>query len=110
MATVGDAIMNDTILIPQTEASHDDQTTKETDGKIVSPFDADFAKYVEETMKKWHIPGLSIAVIDGPETFSEVRTGNNVASTTNAYPGIRNGYVTRPTCSAIDSVLHRQHH
>jgi hypothetical protein len=38
----------------------------------VSPFDADFAKLVEITRSKWHLPGVSLAVVDGDETFAEV--------------------------------------
>lgn len=42
--------------------------------KKVSPFDADFAKLAQETLIKWHLPGVALAVIDGDETFAEVFT------------------------------------
>lgn len=38
----------------------------------VSPFDADFARLVELTLAKWHLPGVALAVLDGDETFAEV--------------------------------------
>jgi hypothetical protein len=39
---------------------------------VQSPLDEEFAKIVESTLEQWHIEGVSIAVIDGDNTFSEV--------------------------------------
>ncbi|KAL2794920.1 beta-lactamase/transpeptidase-like protein [Aspergillus keveii] len=36
-----------------------------------SPLDEEFAKIVQSTLEQWHIEGISIAVIDGDNTFSE---------------------------------------
>lgn len=41
--------------------------------KRISPLNADFAKFAQKTLEKWNIPGISIAVVDGDETFAEVR-------------------------------------
>ena len=38
----------------------------------ISPFNADFDKLVAETLAHWHTPGISIAVVDGEQTFSKV--------------------------------------
>lgn len=37
-----------------------------------SPFTAEFDEAVTHLLNQWHVPGLSIAVIDGDETFSKV--------------------------------------
>jgi hypothetical protein len=39
----------------------------------IGPFDAAFERLVNETLKLWHVPGVSIAVIDGDDTWVEVR-------------------------------------
>ncbi|CAK7236215.1 hypothetical protein SBRCBS47491_009561 [Sporothrix bragantina] len=36
-----------------------------------SPLNADFAKLVRETLDKWHIQGVAVAVVDGDETWAE---------------------------------------
>ncbi|KAH8808449.1 putative penicillin-binding protein [Xylogone sp. PMI_703] len=36
-----------------------------------SPFDYDFAKLVNETLELWHVPGLSIGVVDGDNIWTE---------------------------------------
>ena len=40
--------------------------------KPTSPFDAEFAKLAKETLELWHVPGVSIAVVDGDDTWAEV--------------------------------------
>lgn len=37
-----------------------------------SPFTPSFDDEVAQLLDKWHVPGLSIAVIDGNDTFSKV--------------------------------------
>lgn len=37
-----------------------------------SPLTPDFDKLVADTLDHWHVPGISIAVIDGDKTFSKV--------------------------------------
>ena len=37
-----------------------------------SPFDSHFEKLVNETLDMWHVPGLSIAVVDGDSMWAEV--------------------------------------
>ena len=37
-----------------------------------SLFTTDFDKLVAETLAHWHTPGVSIAVVDGDQTFSKV--------------------------------------
>jgi hypothetical protein len=36
------------------------------------PFDENFAQLVDFSLKQWHVPGLSIAVVDGHEIWAEV--------------------------------------
>lgn len=45
-------------------------------GKYVvkDPFDEEFDRMVEETLQHWHVPGLSVAVVHGDDTFAKVST------------------------------------
>lgn len=36
------------------------------------PLNEHFKTFVCETLEKWHIQGVSVAVVDGDETFAEV--------------------------------------
>lgn len=38
-------------------------------------FDEAFDAFVLETIGAWHVPGLSIAVVDGEKVYSKVDTG-----------------------------------
>ena len=40
-----------------------------------NPIDKDFDSLVEETLRHLHIPGMSIAVVDGQDTYAKVPTG-----------------------------------
>jgi hypothetical protein len=46
--------------------------------KKESPFDAKFAKLANETLDLWHVPGVAIGVVDGDDTWAEVRSFNFV--------------------------------
>ncbi|PKY04127.1 putative penicillin-binding protein [Aspergillus campestris IBT 28561] len=35
------------------------------------PLDQDFAEVVKQTLDRWHIPGMSVAVVDGPDTWTK---------------------------------------
>jgi hypothetical protein len=37
-----------------------------------SPFDDGFDTLVKEQLEKWKVPGLSIAIIHGPNTYTKV--------------------------------------
>lgn len=39
---------------------------------IQSPLNAEFEKFVHETLQKWHVPGMAIAVVDGEQIWAEV--------------------------------------
>lgn len=39
-----------------------------------SPFNPNFDTLVAETLAHWHTPGISVAVVDGDQTFSKVYT------------------------------------
>jgi CubicO group peptidase (beta-lactamase class C family) len=38
------------------------------------PLDKKFEKLVKETLEVWHVPGVSVAVVDGDKTYAQVRT------------------------------------
>lgn len=40
----------------------------------ISPLNEDFEKLVSETLEKWHIQGVSVAVVDGDDTWAEEYT------------------------------------
>jgi CubicO group peptidase (beta-lactamase class C family) len=37
-----------------------------------NPLDEDFKAFAEKALEKWHVPGVSVAVIDGDKTFAGV--------------------------------------
>jgi len=37
-----------------------------------NPLNSDFATLVEETLTHWHVPGVAVAVLDGPSTYTKV--------------------------------------
>lgn len=48
-----------------------------------SPLSGDFAKFVEENLDFWKIPGMAIAVVDGQRVSAEVRAAPRRALGTN---------------------------
>jgi hypothetical protein len=38
------------------------------------PLDKKFENLVKETLDLWHVPGISIAVVDGEQTYAQVRS------------------------------------
>ncbi|KAI1769372.1 beta-lactamase/transpeptidase-like protein [Hypoxylon sp. FL1150] len=42
-----------------------------TEKKKKSPLDADFRASVEEALRRWHVPGIAVAVVDGESTWAE---------------------------------------
>lgn len=57
------------------EGEADGKKEQIVNGKYVvrDPFDEKFDRMVEESMERWHVPGLSVAVVHGDETFAKVR-------------------------------------
>lgn len=43
-----------------------------------TPFDKVFARLVSKTLERWHVPGIAIAVVDGNDTWAEVRVTYSV--------------------------------
>ncbi|KAH8598835.1 putative penicillin-binding protein [Bisporella sp. PMI_857] len=40
-------------------------------GGPVNPLDDEFAKFVDEALEDWHVPGVAVGVIDGDEVFTQ---------------------------------------
>ena len=38
-----------------------------------SPFTEEFNKLASQTLERWHVPGMAVAVVDGDSTWAEVR-------------------------------------
>ncbi len=36
-----------------------------------SPFNEDFGEFVRESLDIWHVPGMSVGVIDGDDVYTE---------------------------------------
>lgn len=53
---------------------------------VKDPFDEAFDSLVEETMEHWHVPGLSVAVVHGDDTFAKGYGKATLAPPTNATP------------------------
>lgn len=50
-----------------------------------SPFDNEFDTLVKEQLKKWKVPGLSIAIIHGPNTYTKARNATNPLEVSNTH-------------------------
>lgn len=37
-----------------------------------NPLDKSFKVFVDKALEEWHVPGVSVAVVDGDETWAEV--------------------------------------
>lgn len=48
------------------------KTYKQIPSSTDGPLDDNFGKLVNETLELWHVPGLSIAVVDGDKTWAKV--------------------------------------
>lgn len=38
-----------------------------------NPLNEEISKFVQESLDVWHVPGMSVGVIDGDEIYTEVR-------------------------------------
>jgi CubicO group peptidase (beta-lactamase class C family) len=46
-----------------------------------NPFNDDLGNFVDNVMERWKIPGMSVAVIDGDDVYTEVRAAVEIAPT-----------------------------
>ena len=79
-----------------------------------TPLSNDFDNLVLNTLNHLHVPGLSIAIIDGNQTFAKVinqspRTSRTYHSNSQL-PGLRHRYLSIHTSHTRDIILHRLHH
>lgn len=42
-------------------------------GEEQGPLTEEFGSYIEGLLEEWHVPGLAIGVVDGDDTYTEVR-------------------------------------
>jgi hypothetical protein len=47
--------------------------TKSGRNETQTPFDENFDSLVKSLLQEWHVAGLSVAVVDGDQTFAKVR-------------------------------------
>lgn len=48
------------------------KTTAPVDSNENGPLDKNFEALVKETLDLWHVPGVSVAVVDGDNVYSQV--------------------------------------
>lgn len=44
------------------------------DSKTKSPLTEEFGAFAKDVLDQWKVPGISIAVVDGDDVFSQVRS------------------------------------
>ena len=68
--------------------------------KPSNPFTAEITQFINDTLKDWHVPGLSIAVIDGENVYTEVHTQSTSCLMHTNSPGIWTRRLPRHASSA----------
>jgi hypothetical protein len=48
-----------------------------------NPLTEEFGTFVKETLEKWKVPGISLAVIDGEDVYAEVAGPNDFTASIN---------------------------
>lgn len=64
-------------LVSVSLARSDQQPLQSEAGPFDAAFDAAFDAFVEDTLQAWHVPGLSVAVVDGGKTYSKVSVSSS---------------------------------
>jgi CubicO group peptidase (beta-lactamase class C family) len=62
----------ETLISPKMKDVTDPMRSKEQDSN--GPLDARFDQLVTDTLQRWNVPGLSIAVVDEEKTWAKVRS------------------------------------
>lgn len=68
------------------------------------PLDKNFEKLVKETLDLWHVPGVSVAVVDGEKIYAQVRLCSLYFMCSTFLLGLRYR-ISRYTCNAIHTLL-----
>ena len=42
-----------------------------------SPLDSKFSRLVNQTLELWHVPGISVSIVDGEDVWAEVQYSFN---------------------------------
>lgn len=68
------------VVLPEQSAQDTDAQTPETkkDESSTNPLSGDVEKYIQETLELWRIPGMSVAVIDGDNIYTEVGSSASI--------------------------------
>lgn len=74
------------------------------------PLDRKFGMLVKETLDFWHVPGVSIAVVDGDYTWAKVFPSRDASLLIlTALPGLWHLLIPFHTSKAIDAFLCRKY-
>lgn len=73
------------------------------------PLDRDFEKLVEDTLELWHVPGVSVAVVDGHNTWTKVLYFPRFSISFSHPPGLRDRHLPINTRDSINTLLRRKH-
>lgn len=84
-------------------------------GKEESPFSKEFNDLVSSTLDHWHVPGLSITIVDNNSTFSKVIPPlpsllHKHSPSHVDLPGLRHIHLPLSARHALYPLLHRLHH
>lgn len=69
-----------TLTCEASRAAAGDQQVFASDSKRDGRFDHAFDEFVEQTLAAWHVPGLSIAVLEDGKTHSKVSSNVHLQS------------------------------
>ena len=75
-----------------------------------SPFTTDFDEFVADTLDHWHVPGLSIAVLDGDKTFSKACSSMASAKSQLKTTGLRRRELPQRESDSLNPLLHGLDH
>lgn len=64
--TLAAALMMSLVMIPAASGATPSNSTS------TNPFDPAFAKFANDILKQWNVPGISLAVVDGENIYSQV--------------------------------------
>lgn len=75
MASFRAAILSLAVFAAQVAQANSDSQKPVTGnhGRSRNPLNEEISKFVHESLDVWHVPGMSVGVIDGDDIYTEVR-------------------------------------
>lgn len=74
------------------------------------PLDRKLERLVSDTLEKWHVPGVSVAVVDGENTWAKVHPFfESIVVVLTTFLGLRHCLLPFYACDPVNTFLCRQH-